>query len=293
MALQLDGKVAVITGAASGIGLATVECFVEAGARVLAADLQVEAGEALARRFPGVVKFQRCDVMQTAQIREAIDSAAAHFGGLDILFSNAGAGGTTAGVEQFDEAAWDATQALLLRSVAAGAAFAVPHMRQRGAGSIINTSSVSALQAGYAPLCYSVAKAGVLHFTRVAAAELAPQRIRINAIVPGFIATSIFGGILNLDPAEARQLAGQIAERSGTANPIGRSGMPRDIAEAACFLASDAAGFITGTHLTVDGGLTMGPRHCWDPKTAGPLTDVMGLGPQELRALREARQRQA
>lgn len=293
MALQLDGKVAVITGAASGIGLATVECFVEAGARVLAADLQVEAGEALARRFPGVVKFMRCDVMQTAQIREAIDSAAAHFGGLDILFSNAGAGGTTAGVEQFDEAAWDATQALLLRSVAAGAAFAVPHMRQRGAGSIINTSSVSALQAGYAPLCYSVAKAGVLHFTRVAAAELAPQRIRINAIVPGFIATSIFGGILNLDPAEARQLAGQIAERSGTANPIGRSGMPRDIAEAACFLASDAAGFITGTHLTVDGGLTMGPRHCWDPKTAGPLTDVMGLGPQELRALREARQRQA
>ena len=290
MTLQLDGKVAVITGAASGIGLATVECFVEAGARVLAADLQVEAGEALAHRFPGVVKFMRCDVMHTAQIREAIDGAAAHFGGLDILFSNAGAGGTLAGVETFDEAAWDATQALLLRSVAAGAAFAVPHMRQRGAGSIINTSSVSALQAGYAPLCYSVAKAGVLHFTRVAAAELAPQRIRINAIVPGFIATSIFGGILDLDPAEARQLAGQIAERSGTANPIGRSGMPRDIAEAARFLASDAAGFITGTHLTVDGGLTIGPRHCWDPKTAGPLTDVMGMTPAEMRALRDARQ---
>ena len=293
MAQLLDGKVAVITGAASGIGLATVECFVEAGARVLAADLQVEAGEALARRFPGMVKFMHCDVMQTAQIREAIDTAAAHFGGLDILFSNAGAGGTTAGVENFDEAAWDATQALLLRSVAAGAAFAVPHMRQRGGGSIINTSSVSALQAGYAPLCYSVAKAGVLHFTRVAAAELAPQRIRINAIVPGFIATSIFGGILNLDPAEARQLAGQIAERGGTANPIGRSGLPRDIAEAARFLASDAAGFITGTHLTVDGGLTMGPRHCWDPKTAGPLNDVMGLTPAEMRALRASRLSQA
>ena len=287
MAQQLDGKVAVITGAASGIGLATVERFVEAGARVLAADLQVEAGEALARRFPGVVMFKRCDVTQTVQLREAIDAAAAHFGGLDILFSNAGAGGTTAGVENFDEASWDATQALLLRSVAAGAAFAVPHMRQRGAGSIINTSSVSALQAGYAPLCYSVAKAGVLHFTRVAAAELAPQRIRINAIVPGFIATSIFGGILNLAPEPARQLASEIAERSGTANPIGRSGLPRDIAEAALFLASDAAGFITGTHLTVDGGLTIGPRHCWDPKTAGPLTEVMGLSFDEMRALRD------
>ena len=236
MAQQLDGKVAVITGAASGIGLATVERFVEAGARVLAADLQLEAGEALAQRFPGVVRFMRCDVTQTVQLRAAIDAAAAHFGGLDILFSNAGAGGTAAGVEQFDEASWDATQALLLRSVAAGAAFAVPHMRARGAGSIINTSSVSALQAGYAPLCYSVAKAGVLHFTRVAAAELAPQRIRINAIVPGFIATSIFGGILNLAPEPARLLASEIAERSGTANPVGRSGLPRDIAEAALFL---------------------------------------------------------
>ena len=287
MAQQLDGKVAVITGAASGIGLATVERFVEAGARVLAADLQLEAGEALAQRFPGVVRFMRCDVTQTVQLRAAIDAAAAHFGGLDILFSNAGAGGTAAGVEQFDEASWDATQALLLRSVAAGAAFAVPHMRQRGAGSIINTSSVSALQAGYAPLCYSVAKAGVLHFTRVAAAELAPQRIRINAIVPGFIATSIFGGILNLAPEPARQLASEIAERSGTANPVGRSGLPRDIAEAALFLASDAAGFITGTHLTVDGGLTIGPRHCWDPKTAGPLTEVMGLSFDEMRALRD------
>ena len=287
MAQQLDGKVAVITGAASGIGLATVERFVEAGARVLAADLQLEAGEALAQRVPGVVRFMRCDVTQTVQLRAAIDAAAAHFGGLDILFSNAGAGGTSAGVEQFDEASWDATQALLLRSVAAGAAFAVPHMRARGAGSIINTSSVSALQAGYAPLCYSVAKAGVLHFTRVAAAELAPQRIRINAIVPGFIATSIFGGILNLAPEPARQLASEIAERSGTANPVGRSGLPRDIAEAALFLASDAAGFITGTHLTVDGGLTIGPRHCWDPKTAGPLTEVMGLSFDEMRALRD------
>lgn len=292
MQLTLDGKVAVITGAASGIGLATVERFVEAGARVLAADVQVEAGEALARRFPGVVMFQRCDVTQTPQLRAAIDGAAMQFGGLDILFSNAGAGGSLAGVENFDETAWDATQALLLKSVAAGAAYAVPHMRQRGGGSIINTSSVSALQAGYAPLCYSVAKAGVLHFTRVAAAELAPQRIRINAIVPGFIATSIFGGILNLSPEQAREFAGQIAERSGTANPVGRAGLPGDIAEAALFLASDAAGFMTGTHLTVDGGLTIGPRHAWDLNAAGPMTDVMGLSPQELRALREARMKQ-
>jgi NAD(P)-dependent dehydrogenase (short-subunit alcohol dehydrogenase family) len=289
MAASLDGKVAVITGAASGIGLATLELFVEQGARVVAADLQAEAGQALADRFPGVVRFALCDVTQPAQIQQAIDGAAAHFGGLDVLFSNAGAGGSLAGVETFDADAWDRTHALLLRSVAAGAAYAVPHMKRRGGGSIINTSSISALQAGYAPLAYSVAKAGVLHFTRVAAAELSAHRIRINAVVPGFIATSIFGGLMNLGPEEAGKLAQQIAERSGTANPIGRSGRPRDIAEAVLFLASEASGFVTGSHLTVDGGITIGPRHSWDLNSPGPMTDALGLSPAQLRALREQR----
>ena len=287
MASRLDGKVAVITGAASGIGLATVELFVEAGARVIAADLQVEAGQALAARFPGVVQFAQCDVTQPVQIGQALAAAVARFGGLDILFSNAGAVGSLAGVETFDAAGWDATHALLLRSVAAGAAYAVPHMKQRGGGSIINTSSISALQAGYAPLAYSVAKAGVLHYTRLAAAELSAHRIRINAIVPGFIATPIFGSVLNLDAAQALQMVQQLVDKSGAANPIGRSGRPRDIAEAALFLASDAAGFITGTHLTVDGGITLGPRHAWDPKTPGPMSDALGLSPDELRAMRK------
>ncbi len=289
MALRLDGKVAVITGACSGIGLATLELFIEEGARVLAADVQVDAGQALVQRFPGVLRFAPCDVTQPAQIKAAIDGAADAFGGLDILFSNAGAGGTMAGVENWDEAGWDNTHALLLRSVAAGASFAVPHLKRRGGGAIINTSSISALQAGYAPLAYAVAKAGVLHYTRLAAAELSAHRIRINAIVPGFIATHIFGGMMNLEPAQKAQLVQQIADRSGTANPIGRSGRPRDIAEAALFLASDAAGFITGTHLTVDGGITIGPRHAWDPETPGPMSDALGLSPEQLRALRAAR----
>lgn len=287
---RLSGKVAVITGAASGIGLATVELFVEEGARVVAADMREEAGRALEQRFPGAVRFMRCDVTQPPQIKQAIDAAAEQFGGLDILFSNAGAGGSQAGVENWDAAAWDATHALLLRSVVAGASYAVPHMKRRGGGAIVNTSSVSALQAGYAPLAYSVAKAGVLHFTRLAATELSAHRIRINAIVPGFIATSIFGAIFNLDLEGSRKMAAQIAERSGTANPIGRSGRPRDIAEAALFLASDAAGFITGTHLTVDGGITIGPRHAWDPKAPGPMTDALGLSPEQLQSMRQARQ---
>jgi NAD(P)-dependent dehydrogenase (short-subunit alcohol dehydrogenase family) len=286
---RLAGKVAVITGAASGIGEATVELFVSEGCQVLAADKNAEAGAALADRLGPAVRFMACDVTDCAQLKAAIDGAAAHFGGLDILFSNAGAGGTAAGVAEFDPASWDFTQALLLRSVAAGAAYALPHLRARGGGAIVNTSSISALQAGYAPLCYSVAKAGVLHYTRVAAAELAPLNIRINAVVPGFIATRIFGGLMQLDHDKAGALAHQIAERSGGANPVGRSGLPADIAEAVLYLASDAARFITGTHLTVDGGITIGPRHSWDTDTAGPMTQALGLTNEQVRALRAQR----
>ena len=288
MSQRLSGKVAVVTGAASGIGLATVARFVEEGARVLAADKDDSARAVLEERFGAAVRFARCDVTQLEELRSAIETAVAHFGGLDVLFNNAGAGGTPAGVEGFDAAGWDATHALLLRAVAAGTAYAVPHMRRRGGGAIINTSSVSALQAGYAPLAYSVAKAGVLHYTRVAAAELAPQRIRINAVVPGFIATRIFGGMFGLGSEEAQRMAERIAERSGRANPVGRSGRPEDIAQAVVFLASDEADFITGTALTVDGGLTIGPRHSWDmdPTLATPMTDGLGVSRGELLAMR-------
>ncbi|MDK2742402.1 MAG: SDR family oxidoreductase [Nitrospira sp. BO4] len=288
MTQRLSGKVAVVTGAASGIGLATVVRFVEEGARVLAADKDGSAQVMLEGRFGAAVRFVRCDVTQLEELRSAIETAVAHFGGLDILFNNAGAGGAPAGVEGFDAAGWDATHALLLRAVAAGTAYAVPHMKRRGGGAIINTSSVSALQAGYMPLAYSVAKAGVLHYTRVAAAELAPQRIRINAVVPGFIATRIFGGMFGLGSEEAQGMAERIAERSGRANPVGRSGRPEDIAQAVAFLASDEADFITGTALTVDGGLTIGPRHSWDmdPTLATPMTDALGVSRGELLAMR-------
>lgn len=285
-ALRLQHKVAVITGAASGIGRATLERFVEEGACVVAADLQDEAGRALAERLPAQVRFIHCDVADPPQIRAAIELAVSEFGGLDILFSNAGHGGSPAGVQDFDPAGWDATHAVLLRSVAAGASYATPHMIRRGGGSIINTSSISALEAGWAPIAYSVAKAGVLHYTKLAAAELSAHRIRINAIVPGFIATSIFGRMFGMDGAQAAALAQAVAERSGVANPIGRSGQPLDIAEAALFLASDASGFVTGSHLTVDGGITLGPRHAWDPNVPGPMATVLGLTPEQAAALR-------
>ncbi len=288
MSNRLQGKIAVITGACSGIGLATLELFVAEGAKVVAADLQDDIGRDLEKKSNGAVTFAACDVTQPLQIKAAIERAVAQFGGLDILFNNAGRGGSVAGVEDFDVDGWDQTHALLLRAVAAGTAYATPHMRQRGGGSVINTSSISALQTGYAPIAYSVAKAGVLHYTRMAATELSKHRIRINAVVPGFIATSIFGQGFGLDREASRDLAQAVAAKSGSANPIGRSGLPRDIAEAVLFFASDASGFVTGTHLTVDGGLTIGPRHSWDPDTPGPLQTALGITREQVMAMRAA-----
>lgn len=282
----LDGKVAVITGAASGIGRATLERFVEAGARVIAADVAADAGRELEQAFPGAVRFVRCDVRRLDELRAAVDAAAEHFGGLDVLFNNAGRGGSPAGVETFEADGWDDTFALLLRAVAAGTAYAVPHMKRRGGGAIVNTSSISALEAGWAPLAYSVAKAGVLHYTRMAATELSPLRIRINAVVPGFIATGIFGASLDLPDEHVRALRDAVRMRSGALNPVGRAGLPRDIAEAVLFLASDAAGFVTGTHLTVDGGITIGPRHAWDKAVPGPLAETLGLTRAQIEAMR-------
>jgi NAD(P)-dependent dehydrogenase (short-subunit alcohol dehydrogenase family) len=288
MSNRLQGKVAVITGACSGIGLATLELFVAEGARVVAADLQADVGKALEAQHAGKVKFVPCDVTKTAEIKAAIDAAVAQFGGLDILFNNAGRGGTTAGVEDFDADGWDQTHALLLRAVAAGTSYAVPHLKKRGGGSVINTSSISALQAGYAPIAYSVAKAGVLHYTRLAAKDLSPHKIRINAVVPGFIATSIFGQGMGMNAEEARQFGQQVAAKSGSANPVGRSGLPRDIAEAVLFFASDASSFVTGTSLTVDGGLTIGPRHAWDLDSPGPMQTALGISREQMQAMREA-----
>jgi NAD(P)-dependent dehydrogenase (short-subunit alcohol dehydrogenase family) len=285
MAQRLAGKIAVITGAASGIGLATLERFVEEGAKVIAADREVADGQALERRFPGLVHFAACDVTKLPQLKAAIDSAEEQFGGLDILFSNAGSVGSRAGVANFDATGWDDTHALLLRAVAAGAAYALPHMKQRGGGAIVNTASISGLQAGFGMLAYSVAKAGVLHYTKVAAAELGAHNVRINAVAPGFVATRIFGDGVGLDRNQAQQMAQKASELKGSPTPLRRTGQPHHIAETVLFLASDAASLITGTHIVVDGGTTIGPRHSWDPTSPPPLAEALGMSAQELQAL--------
>jgi NAD(P)-dependent dehydrogenase (short-subunit alcohol dehydrogenase family) len=281
---RLEGKVALVTGGCSGIGLGAVELFVAEGAKVVAADLQDAKGATLEKRFPHQVRYAHCDVTAEADIAAACALAADAFGGLDILFNNAGQAGLAAGVEALTSDGWDQTFALLVRGPALGMKHAAPLMQARGGGSIINTASVAGLQAGWGPLAYSTAKAAVIHMSRCAAAELSPHRIRVNAICPGLIATSIFGTALGMPRDGADQMAALVAQNAHAAQPIPKPGLPDDIARAALYLASDDSLFVTGTYLLVDGGLTIGGRHAWDTAAASPFAQIFGMSTEDLRA---------
>ncbi len=198
MSGRLDGKVAVITGGCSGIGLGTVELFVAEGAQVVAADIQDEKGAMLEKRFEGRVRYAHCDVTSEDEIKAALDLAKSAFGGLDILFNNAGISDRMGAITEVTADGWNWIFDILVRGPALGMKHAVPLMLERGGGSIINTASIAGLQAGFGPIAYSTAKAGVIHMSRCAAAQLSPQKIRVNAICPGLIATSIFGATLGI-----------------------------------------------------------------------------------------------
>jgi NAD(P)-dependent dehydrogenase (short-subunit alcohol dehydrogenase family) len=260
--MRFEGKRAVVTGGASGIGRATALRLAEEGAFVLIGDVDEAGGRALAESS-NRIGFRRCDVTEESDIAELLAECDAG-GGLDVLFNNAGAGGAPDRIDEIAAADWDRTQSLLLRSVALGIRHAAPLMAKRGGGAIVNTSSISAMQSGYAPIAYSTAKAAVLHLTQVAAAELARHRVRVNAVVPGFIATNIFARHLDVPEAQRAQANALIAQVAGKVQPVQRTGQPEDIAAAVAYLASDDASFVTGTHLVVDGGLTIGTRASWD-----------------------------
>ena len=269
--MRFSGKRAVVTGGASGIGRATAHRLADEGAHVVIGDIDEARGRAIAEESNGRIVFQRCDVMNEADIVELLQ-VADDAGGLDILFNNAGAGGARDPIDTISADHWDRTMALLLRSVALGIRHAAPLMAKRGGGAIVNTSSVSALGTGYAPTAYSTAKAGVLHLTKLAAANLAKDHIRVNAVVPGFITTNIFTRMLDLDDQKKTQADAMIAHVAADSQPIRRAGRAEDIAAAVAFLASEDASFVTGTHVLVDGGLTIGTRASWDAKAPSLLT---------------------
>ncbi|WP_374525640.1 SDR family NAD(P)-dependent oxidoreductase [Sphingopyxis sp.] len=267
--MRFAGKVAVVTGAASGIGKAAVLKLAGEGAHVFAADIDEAGGKALAEQSNGKIDFVRCDVTVPADIEALMNTAAEKAGGIDIVFNNAAAGGDRAPIDEITPEGWDRSMDLILKSVAMGIRYASPHMKGRKGASIVNTASVAALGAGYSPTAYAVAKAGVLHLTKVAATDLAQYGIRVNAICPGFINTNIFTSSLEV-PDESKDAAKAIiADMSAHAQPVARGGQPEDIANAVAYLASEDSSFMTGTHMLVDGGLTIGQRHAWDPNEPG------------------------
>lgn len=256
---RLDGKVAVITGGASGIGEGTVRLFAEEGAKVVIADIQEARGEKLAEELGTATTFVLTDVSQEDDIAGAIDLAVRKFGRLDCMYNNAGFGGVSGPIEDLDMAEYDRTMAVLLRGVICGIKHATRVMKPQGSGSIISTASVAGVGAIFGPVVYSTAKAGVIHMSKALAVELAPFGIRVNAICPGGIATPIFGKGMGLSAEQADGTVEFMKMALAQSQPIKRSGMPSDIAEAALWLASDASSFVTGHALVVDGGITLAP----------------------------------
>jgi NAD(P)-dependent dehydrogenase (short-subunit alcohol dehydrogenase family) len=247
--------VCLITGGASGIGAACVEAFAASGYRVAFGDLQVEKGEALARRLGDAAAFTRLDVREESDVAAAVGAALARWHRLDCVVNNAAIAGVLGPIAQIPIEEYDETCSAVQRSVFIGMREAARAMQPRRTGSIVNIASVSGLAGGYGPHVYSACKAAVIALTRSVALELAESGIRVNAVCPGNVETPIHTGVTD-ERWIGRMAKIRPAHRDDQA--IDRMGQPAEIAAAVLWLASDAASYITGHALTVDGGLTAG-----------------------------------
>ena len=256
---ELAGKVAIVTGGASGIGRGTVERFVAEGARVVIADIEEDRGEALAAELGADALFQRTDVSDPEQVGTLVAATVEKFGGLHVMVNNAGVSSTMHPRFLDDDLAdFHRVMSVNVLGVMAGTRDAARHMAAHGGGSIINMTSIGGIQAGGGEMTYRASKAAVIQFTKSAAIELAYYEIRVNAIAPGNIPTPLLATTVKMNPEELERNEAAIRETMRADRPLKREGTPADIAEAALYFASDRSRYVTGTVLPVDGGTVAG-----------------------------------
>lgn len=275
---KLEGKVAVITGGASGIGEATVRLFMDQGARVVISDILDDLGERLAQELGSNAAYFHADVSDESEVEALVDFAVKKFGQLDCMFNNAGISGVTAPIEMIPTEAFDKTMAIDLRGVFLGMKHAVRVMRPRGSGSIISTASVAGLKVGCSDHTYSTAKAAVIHLTRAVAMDAGESGVRVNCICPGWIATPILGKSVGLSQEAAEGAMEEVKNVLASFQPLKRAGLPEDVAKAALWLASDDSGFVNGHAMVVDGGIANGGMWSKFFEETTPLASALGLG---------------
>lgn len=253
--MRLEGKVAAITGAASGFGAGAARRFVAEGARVVLGDIQQEQGEAIAAELGDAAVFVTCNVTEEDHVAGLVDAAVEHFGQLDIMYNNAGIVGAVGPIATTPADEWQFTVDVLLNGVFYGCKHASRVMSPRNTGSIINMASTAGIMGGLGPHCYTACKHAVVGLTKGVAAELCSKNVRVNCIAPAGMATAMVANVSTGDPADLETTRNILAQNSPLA---GRPGLPEDVVNAALWLASDESGYTTGHCLTTDAGTTIG-----------------------------------
>lgn len=259
MVNELDGKVAIVTGGASGIGRGLVQRFVAEGAQVVIADVETDSGTALAASLGDAAVFRQTDVSDPEQVGALVAGAVERFGGLHVMVNNAGVSSPLRRLLDDDLADFHRVMGVNVLGVMAGTRDAARHMAGHGGGSIINMTSIGGIQAGGGVMVYRASKAAVIQFTKAAAIELAYHDVRVNAIAPGNIPTPILGkSAAGMDAEQLQRFEARIRETMRDDRPLKHEGTPDDIAEAALYFATDRSRYVTGTVLPVDGGTVAG-----------------------------------